>query len=256
MKPETAPPPAWSLLQLGGLGVLIAGGLAGVLGGLTRWPALPIPVVREQMQMRFATPLQQNQAGGSTVADPTRFARPDSVGFSQAAARYRPVTPYQVAEYQPPVSWLDVGSTGQRIGSVPSIPAPVQAVRVETHPEIPGETQPELLRATAPVVVIRGALEQRTRPSSSAVSALVPAPAGAAITGPTVIEVAAGGSGMVVFWRLSRSSGDPAADDAGLAFARALQFAAMDPDSTPALDAAGPLTWGEVAIHWTTRPAP
>ena len=255
MKPLIAPPAAWSPYKVGGIGLLIAAGMACALGKGTRWPELPVPAPRDTLRTGFAIHHGQTPGWGSAVPDPTRFARPDSAGFSTAAARHRPGSTYQVAEYQPPVSWLDVGSSGQRIGPVPSVAPPAPPARLETAVEIPEETQPERLRTTAPIVVIRGALEQRGRGNPAAIPAPVVLPSGSTITGPTVVELAAGDSGTVVFFRLARSSGDTGADDAGLAFVRALQFTAVDPDETPVLDAAGPLAWGEVTLHWTPRPA-
>lgn len=239
---------------MGVVGVVLAGILAAAIRGVTRWPELPDVSNSRDSQLQWVSDPKEVATWRSWVGDPIRFARPGAPGFSDAIRQLRPVVTYQVSEYQTPLAWLDVGSTGERIGPLPSVGEPAAPRRPETVGRFPGETTAERLAATAPIPVLRGPLSQI--PLEHPMDPLAPAPAGATIVGPTVVEFAVGPSGMVVLTRLSRSSGDMNTDQAALKAVRSIQFAVPQSDNAPILDAAGPLTWGEWAVHWTMATPP
>jgi hypothetical protein len=258
MSPDPSSSPsvtaAWPPIRVFVTGICLAAGLAAGVVGFTRWPELPRPAVDAGLQRHWVTGDNLVRMWRVLAGDPTGFARPDAPGFSEAVRARRPVATYQVTEYQPPVQWLDSGVAGERVGPAPAVAEPATAHRWEPMIRFDGETLPEPLAASSPLVYPHGLLwEWRT---DGALPAFPSVPATATLTGPTQIELAAGPSGTVVVRRLAHSCGDPMVDQLALERCRSIRFITPDDSALPLLDAQGPLLWGDLVIHWTVAPAP
>lgn len=244
----------WSSARIGVLGLMLSAGIGGVMWGLSQWPQLPVPASSQDGRLQWVSDPKSIEAWQVWAPDPTRFARAGAPGFSDAIRARRPVVTYQVAEYLPPITWFDVGTTGERIGPMPAVAEPFSPRRPETMERFLGETTVERLASVKPIVEFRG--ELRNWRQSVPMEALGPVRPGGTLAGPTVLELAAGPTGSLVLVRLAKSSGDVTADQAALRSVRRLQWDAPEMENPPLLDAAGPLTWGEVAIHWTVATTP
>ncbi len=258
MNPEPTPAQAafgsWPPFRVLVTGLFVSAGLAGGILGFTHWPELPQPAFDAGMRRQWVSDAGAVHAWRLGAGDPTQFARPDAPGFSEAVRAHRPVVAYQVTEYQPPVQWLDSGGAGERIGPKPVVAEPASSRRSEPTVRFSGETVPESLTTSTPLVYPRGMLWEW--PIQGTLPVFPSAPAGATLTGPTQIQLAAGPSGTLVVRRLARSCGDLAVDQLALERCRTLQFVPSTEEPGPILDAQGPLVWGELQIYWTVAPPP
>lgn len=243
---------SWPSFRVLATGLVLSAGLAGGIWGFTRWPELPQPVLAAGLRRQWVSDAGAVRAWRLRAGDPTQFARPDAPGFSEAVRAHRPVVAYQVTEYQPPIKWLDSGGAGERIGPKPVVAEPASARHTEPTVRFAGETLPEPLTTSTPLVYPRGMLWKW--PIQGTMPVFPSAPAGATLTGPTQIQLAAGPSGTLVIRRLARSCGDPAVDQLALERCRSLQFVPRTEDPGPLLDAQGPLVWGDLQIYWTVAP--
>lgn len=258
MNPESIPvqraSASWPPFRVFVTGLFLSAGMAAAVIGFTRWPELPRPSVDKGLQRYWAAGDTSVRMWRVRAGDPTGFARPDAPGFSESVRARRPMATYQVTEYQPPVQWLDSGVAGERVGPAPAVAEPAAARRLEPAVRFDGETLPEPMAASSPLIYPHGLLwEWRT---DGALPVFPSAPSSATLTGPTQIQLAAGPSGMVIVRRLARSCGDPMVDQLALERCRSIRFVPPDDTALPLLDAQGPLVWGDLVIHWTVAPAP
>lgn len=231
-------PRRWSTLIL----VLFVGHL-GVIGFLGRMPPVPEPAVASPVRRIFAAiqgPLSADEAPLATAPIPTTLRLRD--------LQYHTVGsfPYPLADELPAPRWLNIGSSGRLLGTLPPETqlAPVDAAG--PLPELPNE-RPGLIRAASRTLTsIQGGLQDR--------QLTLPVPPidwhGLEPLLPTVTEIVVNAAGRVLSARVIESSGNKAADALARDASFKLRFQPLPGIKAPDINAPANLGWGRIRFRW------
>jgi TonB family protein len=248
----TTPAPGWSPRQWIGLTALLAALHAGGFWLIARFPSGPRLEPSESFGLVWSDTSIDTLDG--LVPSPTRFALPETGGFSGDAARALPPVVYGWGRTEPRPSFLPADPGGANLGPAPATPhPPIRATQVAVSPPPAKPTAPMGL-AEAQVEIL-GELSGRglIRPLGLAPWTESDSPQ------PTRVELAVNPWGEVLTARVTVGSGSRTADLAVLEAVRNARFRPLEGLGRTDLLQAGPLTWGMVCVHpapATSNPGP
>lgn len=200
------------------------------------------------MVARWAETAPDPLAGG--LARPTRFALPDTGGFSADASTGLPRVEYALAAPKPVSKFLPANPDAGHLGTIPHTASPKPAAKVRL---------PEAFTATAiePMTATRGTVEIAGLPAAIVPQRAIQIPQWTEPTAPQPIriEFAVNPFGEVITARLTLASGSRAADLAALSAIRESRFTSR-PAGTAEAFQSDRLTWGVATFHPTATNAP
>ena len=220
---------------------------------VTRWPKLAPPIAdgNSLFQLEFPGLGRGAAAVDPLMEDPRQFAFADPQGFSGTASRALPTVEYPLAEWPVQSHWLGAAPQPGRLGAAPAgkaLPAPWP--NLPTPSLLASAATAPLLVATNSTVIPRGTLAGRPLLNASPPPVL----SGLEVLGPTVVEVGVTAAGEVLISRVTRTSGNPVADQLALAWARSAHFSGNEVEVVGRTVETDPLTWGELAFVWRVEP--
>ena len=242
----TEPAPGWTSRRWIGLTALLAGLHAAGFWLVARFPQAPHPPAPDPFGWVWSATAPDRLDG--TVLSPTRFALPESGGFSGDAARALPPVAYGWGRTDPKPSFLPANPDGSQLGPAPATPSPPvrEPLAGLLGPQDGSGTRP-VARMTLDEALTEVGGDLASRRLARPVK-LSPWTEGDSPQ-PTRIELAVDPWGEVLTARILTSSGSRPADLAALKAARSARFDPL-PDARRA-DRLRPdrLTWGVLSLH-------
>ncbi len=238
----TASASGWSSRRWISVSALLALLHAGGFWAVTRFPQGPRLGKPDTFELVWSSTSTDVLEG--SILSPTRFALPESGGFSGDAAQALPPVTYGWGRSDPRPSFLPADPSGSNLGPAPGTPAPPTRA---ASPRAVTPISDSTVRMTADQArsEIRGnlAARQLARPLS------IPPWTEGDSPQPTRIELAVNPWGEVLTARVIVGSGSKPADLAALEAVRSARFKPLpEARSSDALQA-DRLTWGVMSIH-------
>lgn len=214
-----SPRPGWSTVQFRGVVLLLFALHVLFVGYVLRVPrpeagrSRPPGLVWQAVDLGEVAAMEARPG----MTPPTVFTGGRDVAFWDAAERRLPRTGYELAEWTPPVRWLE--NRGGRW--LPQLPEPPRLPAARRSPP------PALSVAAPPLPMLastRLSLGEELRTRGLEASDAPPVGGPGEVTGDTVVEVMVDGRGVVLSARLAQGCGVRGNDEAAVAHARGLRF--------------------------------